>query len=493
MDLPSDRRFLVICLPLLVMGMALALPRLGSQSLWLDESYTWWFTRLDWGDLLRAARIDAVNPPFYYLSVKAISSFRLGITQGDPLSEAALRFPSVLAQLGGIAAAVFLGWQLTGWVGGLAAGLLWAAHPLTLWAARDARPYALSAALAAAVVGTFFYQRRSNSTAALIVAGTGLAIGLLTHYFFFVLAATLVLLAGADLRRSPTFFRQWTVVTLLALTPLAVWLIWFFSTGSPSLGIGWIRTPLPADIPLTLWNLASGYGGIADHESTLLGLTVVAIAAAGLAGGRRELWIKILLAGLALPIVAVWVLSQRRPVYVDRYFVVLLPFVAALAALGAGAIVEWTARWPLDRRRVFRVGAAAAFSLAALAAASTVHGNSKFDKEDWRGLGAFLQSQNVGPDSLSLSEPEIALPLSYYTGEPLVTHLPALIPECQGLCWWVLRQPYTATHALTQSVAEPGRADVPDVPPRCDQLDAWDSPTGVAAWKINCDTEPTDE
>ncbi len=490
---PWDRRVVLLSLALLAIGVALAFARLGSQSLWLDETYTWWFTRLGWGDLLRAARIDAVNPPLYYLFAKAISSVLFAVPDGGRLSEAALRSPSALAQVGGIAAAIFLGWQLTGWVGALAAGLLWAAHPLTLWAAQDARPYALAAALAAAVVGLFFYHRRTKSTAALIVAAIGLSIGLLTHYFFFVLAAALVMLAAADLRRSPTFFRRWTVATLLALIPLAAWLAWFFSTGSPSLGIGWIRAPILADIPLTLWNLSSGYGGIADGQSTLLGLTVVAIAAAGLVGSRRGLWIKIALAGLSLPILAVWVVSQRRPVYVDRYFVVLLPFIAALVALGAGAIVERTARFPLDRRRVFRGGAAAAFSLAALAAASTVHGTSKFDKEDWRGLAAFVPSQDIGPDSLSLSEPEIALPLSYYTGEPLLTHPPALIPACPGSCWWVIRRPYTATHALTQSVAEPGRAGPPDIPPWCHQLDTWDSPTGVAAEKLDCDPDPTDE
>jgi hypothetical protein len=342
------------------------------------------------------------------------------------------------------------------------------------------------------VVGLFFRQRRSISTVGLIVLGSPIA-RLLTHYFFFVLAAALVLVAAADLRRSPAFFRRWTVVTLLALAPLAAWLAWFFSTGSPSLGIGWIRTPIPSDLPLTLWNLVSGYGGTADIGSSVLGLTVIAVAAAGLAGSRRELWLKLALAGLALPILAVWVVSQRRPVYVDRYFIVLLPFIAALFALGAGAIVEATARWPRRGRRAFRIGAVAVFLLAALVAASAVHMASKFEKEDWRGLAAFLQNHGVRPETLSLSEPEIALPLSYYTGESLVTHLPALVPACQGSCWWVLRQPYTATHALTQSVAEPGRGPLPDVPPWCDQLDTWDSPTGVAAWKINCDTNPTDE
>jgi len=196
----AGRGFLLLSLVILAAGLALAVYRLGEDSLWLDESYTWWFTRLDWGDLLRAARIDAVNPPLYYLFAKATAG------QGRLLSEAALRFPSALAQVAGIAAAIFLGYQLAGQVGGVAAGALWAVHPLALWAARDARPYALAAAFAAGVAGAFFYLRRSSSMRASVLAGAGLALGLLTHYFFFVFVAALVLLAAANLRQSPSFF-----------------------------------------------------------------------------------------------------------------------------------------------------------------------------------------------------------------------------------------------------------------------------------------------
>jgi 4-amino-4-deoxy-L-arabinose transferase-like glycosyltransferase len=483
----AGRRFILLSLMALAAGAALALFRLGEDSLWLDESYTWWFTRLGWGDLLRAARIDAVNPPLYYLFAKALSPDSLfGAHQSGFLEEAALRFPSVLAQIAGIAAAIYLGYQLGGRVGGLAAGFLWAAHPLTLWAARDARPYAQSAALAAGVVGAFFYLRRNNSKIVMVLAGVGLALGLLTHYFFFVMAAALILVSAADLRRSPAFFRRWTVLTLLALIPLAAWLVWFFSMGSPSLGIGWIRLPVVDDIPLTLWNLASGYGGVSDIGSAVFGLAVIGIAAGGLAQTTRTDWLKIAFAGLALPLLAVWVISQRRPVYVDRYFVVLLPFVAALVALGAQAIAQRTEGWPQSRRRAMRWIAGAGFSIVALAVALTVHTAAKFDKEDWRGLAGFLQSQGVSGQALSLSEPEIALPLSVYFEEDLLGKAPRLVPACGERCWWVLRQPYTATHALTQSVQERGRAGLPSTPEGCDVADSWRSPTGLAVWRLEC-------
>ena len=174
----ADRRFLLLTSLLPIAGLALAAVRLGGQSLWLDETYTWWFSRQGWGDLLQAARLDAVNPPLYYFYVKLLA---------PSATEAALRLPSVLAYLGGVVGAIWLGFLLGGRPGGLAAGLLWATHPMSLWPARAARPYALSAFLAVAGAALFVRLQRSWSTPLGLLAGFAIALGLLTHYFFFVL------------------------------------------------------------------------------------------------------------------------------------------------------------------------------------------------------------------------------------------------------------------------------------------------------------------
>ncbi len=473
---PADLRFGIALLLLFLGGGILAAYRLGAQSLWLDETYTWWFTRLEWGDLLQAARVDAVNPPLYYVFVKLLA------LSG---SEVALRFPSVLAHLGGIAGAAYLGYLLGGRPGAIAAGWVWAAHPMTLWAARDARPYALTAALAVLAVGLFLRLRHAWSRPFAFLTGFVVALGLLTHYFFFVLVAALLALAAVDLRRSPAFFRRWTALALLAMVPLAIWLLWFFSTGSPSLGIGWIRAPVLGDIPLTLWNLASGFGGIADPPSTLLGLVLVLIVGIGLAGAARGLGLRFALVGLLLPIIGVWLISQRRPVYVDRYFVVVLPFVVALVALGVDSLARRISRG--GTRKVVWVLAAVAAGLVVLSAGLTVHTAPKFSKEDWRGLSAFLKSQAADVDALSLSEPEIALPLGYYFAPEMMSEIPRLLPGCGESCWWVLRQPYTATHALTQSVKEASRDQQMAPPEGCAPTDSWMSQTGVGSMRIDCD------
>lgn len=472
---PRERWFILASAFTVLLGVAVALYRLGAESLWLDESYTWWFTGMDWRGLLEATRLDAVNPPFYYVYVRLLAG---------GTSEAALRLPSVLAHAGGIAAAILLGRLLGGPLGGLAAGIVWSAHPLTLWAARDARPYALAAALSAAAVLAFFHVRRRPSARASVAAVTVLGLGLLTHYFFFVLAAALVVFALMDLRQSPAFFRRWTLLTLAAMVPLLAWLGYYFSQGSPSLGIGWIRTPTLVDLPLTMWNLASGYAGVFDTISTLVGLILASLIGLALLGRDRRLSASLLGAGILLPVASVWLISQRRPVYMDRYFIVLMPLAAGLVALGTAEAVR---RW---RHAAFLRAAPAALAaaalLAGLASAFSVQVEAKFAKEDWRGLVGFLQDQGATIESTSLSEPEITLPLSYYRFADVESGVPALIPTCGSSCWWVMRQPYTATHALTQSVKEPERSQRP-VSQWCSAVESWQSPTGVAAWHQVCD------
>ncbi|HSB90943.1 MAG TPA: hypothetical protein VLD63_13060 [Anaerolineales bacterium] len=466
--------FLIASGVLMLAALVLAGWRLGSQSLWVDETYTWWFTRLHWPDLLQAARIDAVNPPLYYIYVRLFSPSG---------SEAPLRLPSVVAHVAGTAGAIWLGLHLGGRAGGFASGLLWATHPMLLWAARDARPYALAAALAVVLVAVFVRIRDSWSARLAAAAGAAMALGLITHYFFFVTVASLSLMSAVNLRHSPTFFRRWTLLTLAAMAPLALWVVWLLRTGSPSLGIGWIRTPVLADVPLTLWNLAGGYAGVVDLPSTLLGLSILASMVLGLRSDGRAAW-SLLVGGLLAPALAVWVISQRRPVYVDRYFIVLLPFVAAMVALGVNGLRHRIRRGSLSP--VTSAGLALAACLVALAASATVHVSPKFAKEDWRGLAGFLRSHAVTVRSLRLSEPEITLPLTYYFDRDLMAEGFQGPRACGQECWLVSRQPYTATHAFTQSIADPSRPRTPEWPAGCRTGTSWVSPTGIQAWELSC-------
>ena len=316
-------------------GCALAVYQLGRSSLWLDETYTWWFSRMGFAELLNAARIDGVNPPLYYILV-------WGLRYWAGESEGGLRAASVIAHGATIMAMYALGKQLGGRLAGLAAAAIWALHPMALWYARDARPYALAAFLSALLLWLYLRFRERPSRGYLVAGGLAMAAGLMTHYFFFVVVGSLLTLAATEVRGRPRLFRQWSIAALLAMVPLALWLLWFFSLEQPSLGIGWIDPPTFADLPATLWNLVSGFGGRPSAATSAFGVFTAALLVACLLEARSRRWRLTLLAILVLmPMVTVWMVSQRRPVYVDRYFILLLPLVVGLAGAGVASISTW--------------------------------------------------------------------------------------------------------------------------------------------------------
>jgi mannosyltransferase len=460
----------------LIAGGIIASVGLARDSLWLDETYTWLFVRSTWPDLLTSTRIVAVHPPLYYILVKALVG-------SGPLTEVALRFPSVIFHLIGITGAASIGAILGGRTGRVAAAWMWALHPMAIWYAREARPYALAAALAAITLACYLRAERQGSPWTWALGGVSMAAGLVTHYFFFVFVGTLVLASLAIFRERPRFFRSWTLLTLAALVPLAVWLAWLFQQGQPSFGIAWIPRPSAADLALTLWNMVSGYGGNLDPGTTLWGIVLLSLAAVGLTcGDERHAARRYAIAGIALPLLSVWLVSLRRPVFVDRYFLILLPWVAALVALGMLALQRIVIA---GRSRRWSWAAVAAMILG-LAVATQVLTAAKYRKENWRSLVDALQEAGASSRDLVLSEPEISLPLVYYGALPSIASGNRLVPVCDHHCWWILRQPYTVTHAFTQSVNDPDRPWLPEIPSGCRRAMVWESPTGIRAWELAC-------
>lgn len=215
--------------------------------------------------MLDTVRLDGVNPPVYYLGAKIFVDLF-----GD--SEFFLRIFSLIAGVSAIYFAWLLGKKAGGYAGGLAGAWFIAFHPMAIHYARDARPYALVLALATAFVYIFIRLSRESSKALWVSAFAILALGQMSHYFFFVLGGVILLMVLTEIREKPLFFRYWTLVWIAAFLPLAGWLAWYFSQPTPSLGIGWIQRPEIADMFGTWWNLLSGYGGDFSTPSTIFGI-----------------------------------------------------------------------------------------------------------------------------------------------------------------------------------------------------------------------------
>ena len=436
--------------------------------------------------MLDTVRLDGVNPPVYYLSTKIFVDM-----WGD--SEMVLRMFSIIGGVSAVYVAWLLGKKAGGYAGGLAGMWFMAFHPMAIHYARDARPYALVLALATLLVYVFMRLRRESSKPLWVSAFTLLALGQMSHYFFFVLGGVILLMVLTEIREKPMFFRYWTLVWIAAFLPLAGWLAWYFSQPTPSLGIGWIQKPAIAEMFGTWWNLLSGYGGVFSLPSTIFGLVSIGVVTAGvlLAKNRTES-LRILLVGLVVPVIVVLVISQRRSVFVDRYFIVFLPVVVYLFALGAQELVLRFAglNQNILSNRMLWVATPLILLSIGIWSGWQVHEDDKYSREDWRGLVAHFWEQGGAKFEVWLSEPEASIPLQYYLRGDLSLASTSLEPLlCETACWWVLRQPYTATHAFSQAVSLPGRPSFPELPRECRLLDDWTSQSGLALWRVVCEHE----
>jgi uncharacterized membrane protein len=454
---------------------------LGGPSLWRDEAFSWWIAKLPHQVFLEGLGAIEVHPPAYFVGL------RLAITLFGQ-TEPALRGLSAAADMAAVVLAMILGRQVAGTAGQLSAGWFWAFHPMTIWYAREARPYSLAALLACLLLVLYQRLRNQPSRANWSLAFATVCVGMLTHYYFLLVAGSIVLLTLEQMKTEPGVFRRWSALMLAAGIPLAVWIAWYFTHQQPSLGIGWIGKPGIADPLLTMANLLSGYAGAFSPTNLIYGL--VALVLCGLAcfrHGRSREARRVTLLGIALPIVAVWLVSQRRPIYMDRHFIVLLPYVTLLVAMGAQSIWEPIARaWSRLGPRVATSAVLAGMVALGVWSAWQVQAGAQYVKEDWRGFVEFVEQ---GPSTLRqvwLSDPEAIVPLDYYARGGLATLPGQAAPRCAAGCWWVYRQPYTATHAFAQGVSSPERPWRPTQAEGCSVTADWSSASGLEAWLVMC-------
>lgn len=472
-----------ILLPGLILAAAIwmRITHLGQASLWHDEAHTWWIATQQLPDFLDALRAIGVHPPLYFLMAKA-SIFLLGE------SEHGLRFLSACLDVFAIILVMKIGREIGEFPGQLAAGWFWSFHPMATWFAREARPYAMAAALTVGLIWIAMTLHRRGDLRMWVSVFLVLALGLLVHYYFFLVFGVQILVALADLKKRPVFFRRWVVISLMALLPLAGWLYWYFRQATPSLGIGWIQRPALSDIAGTLWNLFSGYGGELTPAAVVFGLLSVFLAMIAISTGRKNRFVHLTLwLGLLLPVSLVWLVSQKRPVYVDRYFIVLLPYAAILVSSGARVVWQNINRW-LNVKFVPLVGYGTVIVLGIIGflAGWQVHVDDLYAREDWRGLASYLDQKTDGSPFVWLLDSESLVPFQYYYRSDFQLIATEQQPIRESTCWWVMRQPYTATHAFTQAVTLPGDAWKPALPKGCLRIDDWESPSGLALWMVLC-------
>lgn len=330
---------------------------LGSQSLWVDEVFTWMSAGgvgpFGWREVL-----ENVHGPLYSAAVHA--AMRL---LGD--SEWVLRLPGALA---GIAMVPAMAWAAGRWAGertAVAAAWLTAGSPFLVWYSQEARNYAWVMLAAALAAGTIAGLRHSVSTGRLSRLAAFSLAGLLSNLSFALLLPSLLHAAWFGPQETRAKLRRAVLMgaAVVALGTLP-WLpqvasTWDWSRLRPARAEGAGEQPLRgsttyhlAAIPYAFHTLAVGptlgpsprelkseasLRALRAHAPgiALAAVTFTALAALGLASlGRRRRLADTLLAIVVPAAVVSYFALQNFKVFHPRYLAVSMPWVIIVFAAG---------------------------------------------------------------------------------------------------------------------------------------------------------------
>ncbi|MEO3428814.1 hypothetical protein AAFN88_08160 [Pelagibius sp. CAU 1746] len=421
---------------LLLAGLGARLMFLGDRALWLDEAYSVWFSDQDWTYLWQSVPQFETHPPLYYSLLKLWRAF--GST------ETSLRLLSVLANTATIVLVALAGhlaaprpYKLPL---ALAAALLFAAAPLQLIYAQEARPYALLVLAMAIVLCsaiwivthperasrrlTQLHRRDRAALAAFLALGVGMAMLLWMHNLGIVFAAVLAAILAAWWicrgRRGAALF-----VNLLAAALLAVTL---YAPNIPNLLLQvrsvsaqfWLEIPTPAQLylmtELIYGQLQIAFWGSAEKHLVQL-VVAVPLGVLGVRGIWRltaespdRRWVAWLLLGTAFgPTLVMLALTYSvQPVMMER---TLLPVQVPWMLLCAAA--PFAVR---PDRAALVAGLFIAIAVVNLGGfvANQATQEHREEERPWRAIAQQIAQSNA-PDAPVILLPNSAgLPLAYY-------------------------------------------------------------------------------
>jgi len=415
---------------------------LGSQSLWLDEAYSYRYSRLDWHELLFNLSTYETHPPFYYSLLKIWSGI-------FGYSEFAMRSLSTLASLASITL-IYMSAKLVsnkdnGWKMGLLAALMLALSPLQLAHAQNARPYAFYTL--AMALSTFclcwLWSRRDKLAkplkdlkiyqprAIIIYIGLGLGVALLqwlhntaiTFIFTITLCALWLWVIVCKANRS--IFSGLIISGLCAFLFYAPYLPQFWGQlHSFSSGDFWLKAPSPPyllAISMILFGITQQWFSLMPWFNVFL-LTILPLIGLGIWSflqmhknislSKNPVWLLLILS--ILPWLAnIFITYEFHPIFMDRLLIPLQFSWFILLSAAPFALKGWKKSLTL----CLFIG----LILAQGVGYHTYRDGSPHNVARWEEIFQRIVKESGGkPTIITISEfPEI--PLSYYADKLHVT------------------------------------------------------------------------
>ncbi len=374
-------------------GYLLRAYRVAYQGLRGDEAFSVGFFSRPFGEVWASMGSFDPNPPLYYFVLH--NWMRIAGT-----SEAAVRWPSVLAGVIVVALTYRLGRMLLGRPAGFLAASFAVVNPFLIWHAQDARVYSLLTALVLAAVWQTWQAATRVSANALspqdalrpwLVASGLWWLALFAHYF----AILPLVVIGIALLLAPATRLRWFAALMMAVGVGLAYLpivlhVFPLLAGHTK---GWIQPPTLSE---AVWRLltafsvgASSNAGMAGLRWVGGGLLALLLVAGAIGAIRRAPSAAIWLLALGLgPATLAWLVSLARPVFAEQYLISSLPgllIIAAASAFAIKALPRWTA-W-------LSALPAAGLGLVALLSLKNYYFDPAYAKSpNWRGVVAYLEA-----------------------------------------------------------------------------------------------------
>jgi mannosyltransferase len=412
---------------------------LGRQSLWYDETYTAYVSGLPFDRMMQFLLADGVHPPLYYwLMAGWIRLF------GDlPVS---LRLPSAIGGTLAVLMVYLLVRRMTGEPEALLAAILLGISPFLLWYSQDARMYSLLGL--AAITAVYFFWNFLEKPAILSALGLVLSHAVLygLHYFGVFLLFSEVLFLILFWRKYLRLSILFLVCQSAAMAPLVVWGSLLLKRENGSFGIGWIPKPVWTDPIQTILNFFTADAGHWGLPAVFVGVVLVLLTGLALRNRRRKEPVALGIFWLVIPILVAWFLSERIPIYIDRYLIGSLPGLVLLVSIGAFSI---------PGRKQFLLPALLILGMLP-GLAGVVTPAEGFRKEDWRDAAQSIRSRFQSGDVILLRVFQVAIPLNYYglldlRWDPIETNRVVEFPDLSdvtGTCYLVYWLPAQSAHSF---------------------------------------------
>jgi mannosyltransferase len=410
--------------PVVWLAFGLRAWRLGAQSLWYDEGYSFYLgAHLPLDEALELTVRDIV-PPLYYLLLRAWS-----LLAGT--SEYALRFLSVLFGVLAVALVGRIARELVRLsdfgsrepegrcVSLLSAGLV-AIAPVFIWLAQDARMYGplvtwtLLAAWGLLLVAKPRASRKSRRIGWALFVGAGLA-ALYTHtvsVFWLLGQLAFGLVVVWQGRQERERVREALAALGLMAAGYLPWLIVALVSFQTNAGY-WPGYLPPPYLWRKAWDTFVGGQQLAETETALAAIWfgITALMALVLLLARRRRSAAYLVLYLVIPLLAMGLAFQRTPKLAARYPTAMAP--ALFLLMAAGGVVAYRAS--RFTRFAFIIGLLGVVILSFYADAK-LYFDPSYGKDDWRAAAEFVRAHREPDEAVLLISGHAYPVFAYYYG-----------------------------------------------------------------------------